>query len=297
MSKKICVAIDFSSISTTLLKTANWMAGQTNSKVEVIHISPFTVQAGHFYGTYFPFLEFRDEHLLEVEKKVTSMMDELLAKAEVDESRFSTKVMFGDPVAVMTEYQKKAPADLFIVGTRGESSWQDLILGSVTQGLIGQLPCPILALKDGRFLDCERVEYLSDFSKFDNQAVDWINQLSRDRELVVKIHHVLSPRSAIEMMEGEDLNDMHSLLDRAELFATDQLDKLAERFKVKQIEKQIYKSFDSNIAAQVVGPLNESRPDLVVLGTHGRKGPSKWLLGSNAEVLLKRIDNSLLILK
>lgn len=38
-----------------------------------------------------------------------------------------------------------------------------------------------------------------------------------------------------------------------------------------------------NPAEQVVRYAEEEKVDLVVVGTHGRKGPSRWLLGSVAE--------------
>ena len=50
-------------------------------------------------------------------------------------------------------------------------------------------------------------------------------------------------------------------------------------------------------AEQVVAFVAEHTVDLVVVGTHGRNGPSRWLLGSVAEKIVRSCSAAVLIVR
>lgn len=52
-----------------------------------------------------------------------------------------------DVVPTLLEHLRNTPCDLAITGSRGLSRSQRLFLGSVSAGLVGDAPCPVLVVK------------------------------------------------------------------------------------------------------------------------------------------------------
>lgn len=52
-----------------------------------------------------------------------------------------------------------------------------------------------------------------------------------------------------------------------------------------------------NAAEQILTFVEENAVDLIVLGTHGRTGPSRWLLGSVAEKIVRSCHAEVLIVR
>jgi nucleotide-binding universal stress UspA family protein len=53
----------------------------------------------------------------------------------------------GRPAQVITQMARELQADLIIMGSHGRTGIKRLLLGSVTEKVIGQAPCPVLVVK------------------------------------------------------------------------------------------------------------------------------------------------------
>jgi nucleotide-binding universal stress UspA family protein len=56
----------------------------------------------------------------------------------------------GEPVSVITSRIQNKRTDLLVLGTQGRSRWKEAILGSVTQAMLAQSPCDVLAVRPAR---------------------------------------------------------------------------------------------------------------------------------------------------
>jgi len=133
-------------------------------------------------------------------------------------------------------------------------------------------------------LSFKNVLLATDFSPISDTAVPYAAAICRRFGGTLHTAHVLSDTAVIMMTGGVDYVSMATLYDDAVAEAKDKLRQIAEGFEgiphheyVRQ--GQVWK----NLAAIV----EESSIDLIILGTHGRTGLGKLLLGSVAEDILR----------
>lgn len=69
------------------------------------------------------------------------------ARAISDGIDVKTSVLEGKPAGEITRFGADIGADLLVVGTRGKSSIETLLLGSVADAVIRTATCPVLVIK------------------------------------------------------------------------------------------------------------------------------------------------------
>jgi nucleotide-binding universal stress UspA family protein/uncharacterized protein (DUF2267 family) len=121
----------------------------------------------------------------------------------------------------------------------------------------------------------------TDFSDCSRHAGDFAANLARDYRARLVLLHVLelpihSPKvPAIALAEG------HVLRKQAE----DELIRLKNAYKDLHCEQQLADGF---AAMGIIHVAEEIKPDLIVLGTHGRTGLGRLVMGSVAEDVIRR---------
>ncbi len=137
-------------------------------------------------------------------------------------------------------------------------------------------PTPALALKN--------VLFATDFSPTSEAALPYATAICRRFGSTLHVAHVLSDASLLLMTGGVDYVSMGTIYDDAQADAQQKLERLAERFdgfphRCYVRHGQVWKALDRIVA--------ENEVDLIVVGTHGRTGLGKLLLGSVAEDILR----------
>jgi nucleotide-binding universal stress UspA family protein len=91
---------------------------------------------------------------------------------------------------------------------------------------------------------------------------------------------------------GEDV--IRNAQERNKVVIQEYLSKLADDLKKEGIAAQAV-VLSGNPANEILDYVNKSQPDLVIMSTHGRSGPSRWVLGSVAEKVVLHCPISVLI--
>jgi nucleotide-binding universal stress UspA family protein len=121
----------------------------------------------------------------------------------------------------------------------------------------------------------------ADFSHASTSALSAAIALAAENDAHLSVIHVLQSDWRYEMLESPPE------LDLERLDADRRLKKLISDLKPeRQIDSKVLKN--GPIAAAILSFATESRIDLLVVGTHGRRGLSKFALGSVPEELLRR---------
>jgi nucleotide-binding universal stress UspA family protein len=68
-------------------------------------------------------------------------------KAETNDVAASTFVGEGEAFEVITKLSRKEKIDVIIIGSHGRTGLKRLLMGSVTEKVIGHAPCPVLVVK------------------------------------------------------------------------------------------------------------------------------------------------------
>ena len=64
------------------------------------------------------------------------------------EIRFTTKLVEGRPADKIVETAKLESCDLIVIGSRGLGGIKEFFLGSVSDRVADEAPCPVLIVKD-----------------------------------------------------------------------------------------------------------------------------------------------------
>lgn len=130
----------------------------------------------------------------------------------------------------------------------------------------------------------KNVLYATDFSPTSESALPYATAICRHFAGTLHVAHVVPDTNVLLMAGGDDYASIETLYDDAQALALERLRQVAGR--LGKIPYQTYvrrgRVWD-NLSAIVA----ENRIDMIVVGTHGRTGLGKVLLGSVAEDILR----------
>jgi nucleotide-binding universal stress UspA family protein len=134
-----------------------------------------------------------------------------------------------------------------------------------------------------------------DFSDSSSKIVELAIKLSEVDGNIILFHHsvlispVQGPEAAIGFEADQELRDL----------AKSQLDELAASLKSKYPTRTLetYHSFLKNMVDEINELVKEKHVDIIVMGTHGRTGLKRLLLGSIAEDVLRHAECPVFLVK
>jgi universal stress protein A len=131
-----------------------------------------------------------------------------------------------------------------------------------------------------------------DFSKGSEAALDHALSLARDHKANLILLHVI-PDSLVYPTQGTTF-DLYGVLERG---AHENFRRLARRKKLKPSDCRFIVARGTNFAETIVREAKKLRAAMIVMGSHGRTGLQRLLLGSVAERTLRYADCPVLIVK
>lgn len=188
-------------------------------------------------------------------------------------------------------------ADLVVVGSRGHGTIESMLLGSVSSEIIDHAPCPVIVARGGGI---GRVVLAWDGSACASVAADlltrWQALFASSAIRVVSVADVVPEWTAVSdgHVEGGVLDDYdaHLLEVRGE---HDKLaDDMASRLRSVGLDATAERR-DGDPATEIVAAAKAWRAELIIVGTHGRSGLRRLLMGSVARNVLHHAACSVLV--
>ena len=127
-----------------------------------------------------------------------------------------------------------------------------------------------------------RILHASDFSKASGRAFQTAMTMAKANRARLTVVHVIVPFELVVPEQYVDSGTFDQLAAQARQWGQRQLAKLADRAK-RTGARTTTLLREGDPAQQIVRAARSERADLIVVGTHGRRGFSKLLLGSVAE--------------
>lgn len=207
--------------------------------------------------------------------------------ADVEVSATTHVIETADPIhQAIIDYAINHDADLIAMGTHGRTGLNRLVLGSVTERTLRTSPVPVLTVHEDITLDpdFETVLVPTDGSDAANVAADHGITLAEATDAAMHIVHVVDLTAVSgEFGSAEVLN----ALEEAGQQAVDDVINRAEDTGLRSVEASVL----SGTPARTILDYAEERDiDLVVIGTHGRTGLDRYLLGSVTEKVVRVAD-------
>ncbi len=202
----------------------------------------------------------------------------------------ATRIARGIPYEEVIAAARSEKADLLVVGTRGKSGLAHVLLGSTAERVVRTAPCPVLAvhmLKDHaateRPINLNRILVPTDLSDCSFDALEYAAVVARQSQASIELLHVLEP-----VYYGIDFTFVHAdereqkrkwMAERVENLSAD-LSRAGVPVKTR---------LRGGVPPDTILEYAQtSESDLIIMGTHGRRGLSHLLTGSVTEAVLRR---------
>jgi nucleotide-binding universal stress UspA family protein len=211
-------------------------------------------------------------------------------KAPKENVRVEYRLTDGHAAKEILRVADDVQAGLIVMGTHGRSGVGRLLLGSVAEEVLRAAACPVLAAKKSSVAPrIQTILYPTDLSESSQPALGVAFSLARDYRARLIVLHVAAlgqaiPYSEFERMLRESSIYRHVLEDELRHC---QKPECSAEFQVEEGET----------ADQIIRVARETGSDVIVMGSHGRTGLSRLLMGSVAEKTLRAAPCSVLLVK
>ncbi len=275
MYDRILVPTDGSDVATAAAEAALSLARAFDSELHVISI----VESEPFPG----FDQVTDE-LARLGRNAVSEMDAQATEAGVD---VTTAVLENEPVhRAILDYSDEHDIDLVVMGTHGRTGIDRVVLGSVTEQTLRLSPVPVMTVHGDTVVHTpfESILVPFDGSASARSAVDHAIDLARETGATLHLVNVVNPA----VMTGDF--DAGMILDTLEESGEKLLETVSEDAENAGVEVGTASVLIGSPFRKIVEFADDQNVDCLVMGTHGRTGVGRVLLGSVAERVIRQTD-------
>ena len=273
--KKILLPIDFSKHSEYASKLACEIALKSNSEVHLIHMvelpSGFTDMAS---GTNISI----PESMLYIRKIKDKLLDFKSCFFSKVENVYHA-IRFQNPYEGIRDYSKKISADLIIMGSKGQTALEEILIGSNTEKTVRKSEIPVLITKkDNDEFKIKKLVFASTFENDEALALEGFINFANKFKSKIYFLKINTPQKFENTSESKK-----KIMD------------FISGYKVKDFSINIYS--DKSVQEGILNFSNENNIDLISLATHGRSGLSRFFNESISLNLSKNISKPVLTFK
>lgn len=211
--------------------------------------------------------------------------------------RVETVAVSGRPASAIVTLAEHVNADLVIVGSRGRGPIASMLLGSVAAEVVDHAPCPVLVARTERV---DRLLVADDGTLDSSGAMRMVTTWPPFQGLNARVVSVV-PGVDGELPVGAS---RHTAASEAYARSVDAQRSthqfVAHGTAVRLSEAGVPARSEvrrGDVAEQIITAAIESDADLIVMGSHGRTGLGRVLLGSVARNVLHHAPCSVLIVR
>jgi nucleotide-binding universal stress UspA family protein len=213
-------------------------------------------------------------------------------------------VKCGTPAQEILACATELPADLIVMGTHGESGFDHLVLGSITEKVLRLARCPVLTVPPHSVatsrLPFERILCALDFSDCSLAALEFAMTTAMGSGAALTLAHVLEwpwhepPPPAFDELPRAEAEALGAYRQRREQQALDRLKALAPEGLRDRCHTRVS---HGRSYVEILRLAADEQVDLIVLGVHGRNAIDMAIFGSTSSQVLRRATCPVLTLR
>ncbi len=223
--------------------------------------------------------------LEKIEEKTRNLLNEIRQRAEKEGISSQIVIRESDmPHKLIIDEAQKRKCEVIIMGRRGRTGITRLLMGSITARTIGHSPVNVLVVPRAARIEFKNIVVATDASRFSEAAAKEAIQLALETGANLYAIAVTRPDATPERIkESED--------------ALMRINSECQKEGVK-IETELVKNRShERIYEAIIEFAKRHNADLIVLGSHGRTGIQKLLMGSVAERVIGHAECAVLVVK
>ncbi|MGC3973405.1 MAG: universal stress protein [Nitrospira sp.] len=293
--KRILFATDFSDDASRAQEYAVHLAGACDAKLDVLHV----IEAPHEMHADPEFLGMVGRSRDAAARQLEEVRDAVARRG----TPARVRLLMGNPSEHIHQAAREQDIDLVVLGAQGRTNVLYGLIGKTAERLIHEGPCPVLAVPGSR-KDAVEVPPTDrsalirhilaplDFSTSSLDAVEYAVHLAHRVGATVTLMHVLEPASYDLDCGLGMINEESSKRDYWNRQLMELRDIVAAFGLPAEMEISGGLPSDSILACAL-----RQHIDLIVMGTHGRRGISPERCGSVAGAVLRRATCPVLTVK
>ena len=276
--RKILVATDFSDTAASGFEWAVELARTHRAELILVHGLLLPSQATDF-------LPSPPDYSEEIKAAARSRLQRTAEAARERGLEVSSELRLGIPSETILEAAEERRPDVIVIGTRGRTGIQHLLLGSTAERVVQQARCPVLTVHPGDIDQHRALKTIllpTDFSSEATAAIRTAlamlsHEVGSARLILLHVYHLPFEYTAYGTVPTA-LDYFKDVEGTAQERLEEEAAPLRERgLSVDTVTREGYPP------EVIVEVAEELEADLLALGTHGRSGLAHLLLGSTAE--------------
>ncbi len=266
--EKLLVATDGSIFSENAIREAINLAKTCSSKLIAVSV----VKTNPEFEDLVPLV------IEKAEKEVREHLESIKSRASKEGVDCEMVVHRSEePFQDIVNDASKNQVDMIIIGTHGRTGLKRLMMGSVTAKVIGHAPCKVLVIPKDARLTLEKILIATDGSIFSELA---------SREAISIAKRCGSSLIALSVAKRDE-----NLPAAKE--SVDMVRQVAEKEGIK-VEALTPKGIPFEVIVKTAAQKNAG---LIIMGSHGRTGTERLLMGSVTERVIGHSESAVLVVK
>lgn len=275
--KRILVPTDFSKTSITALEVACEIAKKGGAEVIALHVVEEAGSESFRVTGEVPPKNFEDRlYTFKLLEKAKKQLEKLVMDPKYSSIKLDGELRLGNPFHGMNAIITEQKMDLVVMGTRGHSRLEEMIIGSNTEKVVRHSKVPVLSVHKKP-------------AKVNFKNIVYATAMSKDEEPFAKV-----------VMAAQKLYNSKVHLVRINTPGDFQRDKVAKDYMEKFAKKLGLKNFTINVYNDITEEegiiyfAESIHADLIAMATHGRTGFAHVLAGSIAEEVVSHAKRPVL---
>jgi len=264
--KKILVPVDFSKASINAVEVAYDIAKRAGASITILHvIEDSGTDSYSISGQGHPSNVEETRFMVELIKKSRKQLEKMVEEPRFKDVNIDGELRIGNPFHGMRTIITEHKVDLVVMGTRGHTKLEEMVIGSNTERVVRQMRCPVLSVHNKP-------------SKVDFKNIVYATAMSKDEEVFSRIVKRTQQiyNSTVHLVRINTPGDF-----QRDKVVKDYMEKFAKKLQLKNYTVNVYN--DLTTEEGIVYFADSIDADLVCMATHGRTGFAHVMAGSIAE--------------
>lgn len=264
--KSILVPTDFSKTSIVAVETAVEIAKKANAEVTLLHVvEEATSDSFSISG------EWREKNwddrlfTYKLLEKSKAQLEKLVLDPRWSAVKVTGELRLGNPFHGMRTIITEQKVDLVVMGTRGHSKLEEMVIGTNTERVVRHAKCPVLSVQKKP-------------AKVDFKDIVYATAMSKDEEVFSRIIKKTQQlyNSTIHLVRINTPGDF-----QRDYVVKDYMEKFAKKLGLKNYTINVFN--DTTEEEGIIYFAESIDADLIAMATHGRTGFAHVMAGSIAE--------------
>lgn len=265
--KTILVPTDFSKSAQQAVAVGAALAQKTKGQLVLLHVVEQPSSAAvNVAGEVVYVHDWADKlFTFKVINRGKAKLEELELRFRNEGLKVRSELRLGNAFRGVQEIVTDHAVDLIVMGAKGMSKWEEMIIGSTTEKVLRKATCPVLTVHEKSVgTDFKKIVYATSLIKDEEKFFKAVQKFQRLFDATIHLVWINTPA----MFQP----DRH---------ARRSLEAFAKRASMKNFEISTFA--DYSVEEGILHYAEAINADLIAMATHGRSGFAHVLAGSIAE--------------